>query len=228
MSLLDRVLEHPPAWAEDILQPWDEAAYQEKAPFISRHYWTSQGSINVFSVVGTIHSDYQNHSWLHLLQNGKRMHLNLPLLESNPHYYHDTCSKEPPMYFKTLDGRRFYIDDDGNHRTCIARFYFYEQGLTQLHGVVINHYQIDEEFFSIYQQLEQEIRRQGLKIWLKPTRKSIGRDDTAGWKEDLFETELKWQEGSQTLLLDKAAALEKLEALRRRKHSWLSKLFSKL
>lgn len=225
--LLDRVLNRPPFWANDILTPWNEEEFQEKLPFVVRHYWTAQGSINVFNVIGTIHSDYQNRSWFHLLQHGRQIHLNLPLLESNPQYYTETAAKEPPMYFKTMDGRHFFIDDDGNHRTCIARFYFDEKGLTQLHGVVINHYQVDEVFYHLYKQLEHEIQEQNLRVWIKPIRSIQHRDDTAGWKEDHFETLLQWRTDQTTLLLDRHATAQKLMTLRCQKHNWLQKLLIK-
>lgn len=214
--LRERARQNQPSWAEDIMQPWDDHGFSEKEGFITSHYWTGQGSVNVFNVVGTIHPDYQRKSWINLLENGKRMNQNLPLLESNPSYYHDTVIKQPNMYFKTVDGTNFFIGDDGNHRTCIARFYFYEQGMTQLHGVNINHYQIDEVFYSVYQSLLAEIERLKLRVYLKPKKTLTRRDDTAGWKTDYFQTELIWRENDSELLLSRSDAEQKLLALKQK------------
>lgn len=55
------------------------------------------------------------------------MHVNLPLLDKNPGYYLEDRRKAPTMSFIKLDGK-LYVDGDGNHRTCIAKFFFYYQG----------------------------------------------------------------------------------------------------
>ncbi len=38
----------------------------------------------------------------------------------------------------------FYVGSDGNHRTCIARFFLAEQQKSQLHDVTLNHYQVND------------------------------------------------------------------------------------
>lgn len=227
-TLLKQACENPPLWAGDILESWSESLYREKEPFVVSHYWTGQGSVNVFNVAGTMHSDYQNGSWLQLLQTGKRMHLNLPLLESNPGYYQETSPKEPMMYFKTWDGIKFYIGDDGNHRTCIARFHFYDQGLTQLHGVTIDHYQVDEVLFQVYQELKRELTEQKLFVLLTPQRELLRREDTAGWKTDHYQIRLLWdnRKTGKSELLDLKAAQDTLECLYKRKQGFWSKLFN--
>lgn len=215
-----QIIANPPIWADQVIEPWDEDGFRDKEPFVKRHYWTGQGSVNVFNVIGTIHSDYKNKSWLNLLINGKRMDLNLPLLKTNPLYYENAEIKSPTMYFKTLDGVKFYIDDDGNHRTCLARFYFYEKGLTHIHGVTINHYQVDDLFEKTYKELEQEIRSQKLNVWLKAKRTLMSREDTAGWKEDLFRTVIEWADHKGNIKeLDFHQAQNQLDLLKKHKKS---------
>jgi len=56
------------------------------------------------------------------------MELNLSLLRENPDYYFEAKKKEPPIYYKSIDGGDLYIGEDGNHRTCIAKALFYLEG----------------------------------------------------------------------------------------------------
>jgi|GEM_PF-1022761 haemophilus-specific protein, uncharacterized len=189
-----RVIKNPPPWAFDIIQPWEDPYRSLMGTFIRRHYWTSQGSINVFQVIGTTHQQYQNRPWMDLFTSGKRMDINLPLQDKKPEYYRATTNKLPSMYFNTLDGMNYYIGQDGNHRTCIAKFMFYETGETQLHDVTINHYDIDEAFYQVYSELNDKIKQLGLSVVLTAESKSIKREDTAGWMIDYFQPYLIWKE----------------------------------
>ncbi|MGD2819606.1 hypothetical protein ACP80H_25170, partial [Escherichia coli] len=105
--------------------------------FITEHYWTGQGSINVYRIVGTDHPQYAGMTWLELLERGKRMDINIPLLEKNPGYYTQAEQQHAGMSFVSTDGIHWYVSADGNHRSCLARFLFHLQGegRTQLHNV---------------------------------------------------------------------------------------------
>ena len=217
----------PPYWAEEKIMSWDEDLFGDLEPFVSEEYWTGQGSVNVFNVVGTIHPDYQNKSWLSLLEHGKRMLLNQSLLKSNPAYYQETTPKIPMMYFKTMDGLNYYISDDGNHRTCLARFYFYGLGLTQLHGVSINHYKVNDAFYLIYRMLLAYTREQNLAVQIKLKRSLIRRQDTAGWKTDIYETVLLWQTKNGCVEeLNYLQSLSKYETLIKKPAGILSRIFA--
>lgn len=187
-----RQVEQPPAWASEVLQSWEEAYPQEKHAFLQSHYWTETGSINVFRVVGTDHWDYQGKSWLDFLTGGKRMQRNLHALLDNPSYYLQPTERRPAIHYNTLDGLNFYVGSDGNHRTCIARFFLAEQQKSQLHDVTLNHYQVNDSFYHLYRQLRQQISLQGLPIQVHPERVQLGREDTAGWKMDTYQTTLNW------------------------------------
>lgn len=189
-----RAIQHPPKWANDEILAWDQQYFNSVQAFIRHHYWTSQGSVNVFQVVGTAHQQYQHRPWLDLLTSGKRMDINLPLQHKNPEYYRNTSSKVPMMYFNTLDGIHYYIGSDGNHRTCIAKFMFYETGETQLHGVTINHYDVHHAFYQLFQQLQHKVKQLNLPITITPMSQPIKREDTSGWMIDYFETYLLRQE----------------------------------
>ncbi|ETD53084.1 hypothetical protein, partial [Pseudomonas aeruginosa] len=157
-----RQVEQPPAWASEVLLSWEEAYPQEKHAFLQSHYWTETGSINVFRVVGTDHWDYQGRSWLDFLTGGKRMQRNLQALLDNPSYYLQPTERRPAIHYNTLDGLSFYVGSDGNHRTCIARFFLAEQQKSQLHDVTLNHYQVNDSFYRLYGQLRQQLLLQGL------------------------------------------------------------------
>ncbi len=157
-----RQVEQPPAWASEVLLSWEEAYPQEKHAFLQSHYWTETGSINVFRVVGTDRKDYRGRSWLDFLTGGKRMQRNLQALLDNPSYYLQPTERRPAIHYNTLDGLSFYVGSDGNHRTCIARFFLAEQQKSQLHDVTLNHYQVNDAFYRLYGQLRQQVLLQGL------------------------------------------------------------------
>ncbi|KAE9673244.1 hypothetical protein GP720_25060, partial [Escherichia coli] len=83
VSLLARVQANVPVWAHEQLATWDAAEFAAMSDFITEHYWTGQGSINVYRIVGTDHPQYAGMTWLELLERGKRMDINIPLLEKN-------------------------------------------------------------------------------------------------------------------------------------------------
>lgn len=211
--IVDRVQRDPPHWANDTIEAWDEGRFNQLAPFIVANYWTDQGSVNVFRVVGTQHWDYQGKSWLEFLHGGKRMDINLSLHAKNPQYYQLTERKRPMMYYMTLDGLSFYVGSDGNHRTCIARFDFHYSGRTMLHGATIYHHHVDWAFWKHYQQLKDVFRERSIAAGLQPYKNSLRREDTSGWKLDHYETRIKFEDyqGCTTEDLDKAGVIAKID-----------------
>lgn len=186
-KFVQKQLQNPPYWSQEKLLAWDKAYPRDSHNFLKRHYWTAEASVNVFNVVGTDHWDYQGKTWLDFLQGGKRMPLNLQSLESNPDYYLSLINRNPHIHYYTTDGLEFYVGSDGNHRTCLARFFLFEQAKAYLHCVTIDHFQVDWVFYEIYQQLKQVITEKQLPYEITSNNQSIGREDTAGWKTDLFE-----------------------------------------
>lgn len=207
-----RLVDQPPAWAEKTLLKWDDAFPQEQKDFLSLHYWIESGSVNVHRVVGTNHWDYQGMTWLSVLMSGKRMKNNLQDLMDDPRYYLQSVIRQPSIYYNTVDGLNFYIGADGNHRTCLAKFFLGEQEKSQLHNVTINHYQVDTAFFRCYQQLKLIVQTMALKVDLNPEISSVGREDTAGWKMDRYQTHLIWKDfqSGRVLKLKHADAEQKL------------------
>ncbi|MCK7066539.1 hypothetical protein L8P91_10055 [Enterobacter bugandensis] len=194
-SFTDRVDRNLPAWAEHQIKAWDLIAFRQAEDFITHHYWTDKGSINVFRVVGTDHPQYAGMTWSELLLRGKRMDINIPLIEKNPGYYTDVSVQHTSMSYVSLDGIHWYISADGNHRSCLARFYFHLLGhsVTQLHNVSLSQYRTDTAFMSVCQavsQLAPALRQKGVYLTLTARRLPVSREDTPGWKLDTFRTEV--------------------------------------
>jgi len=177
------------SFSNDIIQEFKIDSLEEK--FIIEEYWCDDESINVFDIVGTIHPDYINLTWKQLLDRGKRMHINLPLVDKNPDYYIKPI-KEPTMYFNKIDGK-YYINTDGNHRSAIVKFLFYFNGNTHIHGVTVNEYKIDKISYEKVKKLKQLIKSKKLPILLEVNRTSIKREDTARWKRDIFKISFEFQ-----------------------------------
>ncbi|BCO09272.1 hypothetical protein GF1_16480 [Desulfolithobacter dissulfuricans] len=179
-------LETPPPFAKTILKEWPEEKFREFEPYIIEEQRHGSASVNVFRVVGTRHPDYAGKTWLDLLMNGRRMMVNLPLFQDNPGYYLETGTKEPYMHYQSIDGGDVYIGAEGNHRTCIARFFFFTQGMTTLHGITLDDYRIDWAFKEVCDELMFEVKKLRLPFHLTVTRKLIDRQDAADWRLDRF------------------------------------------
>ncbi len=82
-------------------------------------------SINVFKVVGTQHPDYVGGTRLDLLMKGERREQDLKMFVENPFCYHESVTKVPYMHCVSYDGDGIFIGDEGNHRTCVVRFFFH-------------------------------------------------------------------------------------------------------
>jgi len=221
-SFTNRVNRNLPAWAEHQIKAWDLTAFRQAEDFITRHYWTDRGSLNVFRIVGTDHPQYAGMSWLDLLHRGKRMDINIPLIESNPDYYTEATQPHHGMSFVSMDGLDWYVSADGNHRSCLARFYFHLQGygVTQLHNVSLSQYQVDHAFMTACEALSAMVsvlRSRGVYLALSARRVPVSRDDTPGWKVDTWHTDVTvtlddttGNDGEQRFVLHQAGDAEQL------------------
>ncbi|CBV43945.1 ribosome modulation factor [Halomonas elongata] len=177
----------PPEWSQAPIKPWEAVYNREASAFVSHEYWSDTGSVNVFRVVGTMHQQYQGKTWLQFLLGGKRMQHNLQRLMDNPDYYLHPVIRQPKIDFYTVDGLDYYVGSDGNHRTCLARFFLDQEGKSQLHEVTVHHHHLDQAFLHVYHALQASIREHQVAKVIWPDRRLLGRDDTAGWKVDRFE-----------------------------------------
>jgi len=156
--------------------------------FITQEDWFERASIEVQKIVGTKHPSYIGMTWLEFLQKGRRMKLNHQLFDQTPEYYLTEEMKWPKMSFIEVDGQ-FYVDDDGNHRSCIAKFYFEKLGRKQLHGVEVRRYKVKWNALKAYSRLSKRLESMG-KVVVKLNRELIRREDGPGWKEDYFRSVL--------------------------------------
>lgn len=177
-----------PTWLDARIGAWDDARWRAVEPFVVAKAWTDRGSVNVFRVIGTQHPDYQGLTWREFLQRGKRMGRNLALYQVNPAYYVSPARKDPSMYYLTLDGGlSYYLGEDGNHRTAIARCAAWARGDCHVHGVTVTNYRIDWELARVFRrladlliQLKHRYRRARL-LELTVQTERAGREDGPGW-----------------------------------------------
>ncbi len=223
-DLLARVAHEPPPWAHTPLLAWDEQRFERLKPFVRQKYWTDRGSLNVFRVIGTQHPAYQGLTWQTFLQQGVRMQHNLALYRQNPGYYTDTGPKRPAMYYLTLDGGlSYYVAEDGNHRTAIARFdCWYRQDL-MLHGLTITDYRIDWLLVWRHAQLQAWLaadlrRRQTHRM--EPVTTRVAREDGPGWMLETFHVRVRLWAGSTSRDIDADTPEDELAAWQRTARRW--------
>jgi hypothetical protein len=198
---------HKPLFMGEVIQPFRKDWNQVKL-FVKDYIWEDSASINVFLVKGTEHPDYIGLTWREFLDKGKRMSLNLPLLESNPGYYYATDKKLPTMSYIQIDGGDYYVADDGNHRTCIAKFFFFFFKKTELNGVTISRYVIDWTLKKLFDDILYIIEDRRLFYKVEPYNKCLSREDTANWMRQKYQTGIyvkDLKKGSETILDEKGA-----------------------
>lgn len=207
-----------PRWEHEPIRAWDLDAYRAAEPFVVEKSWSARHSIDVFEVVGTAHPDYQGLTWRQFLEAGKRMPLNLALHRDNPGYYLDGSVKLPPMYYIALDDSGWFVNGDGNHRTCIARFFFHGLGRTMLHGVHAESYRTDPYAREVFEALSEFIAAHGLRLRAEPHRKTLSRTDGAGWMRERYLVSIRLRDlrrGVQEILSPDQAE-QRLAGLRRK------------
>jgi len=168
----------------DTIEPCPDLKELER--FAVFHYWSDSESVNVFQVVGTAHPDYIGYPWIEMLRVGKRMPLNLRLLKENPGYYFEVRKKEPEMHYTKINGK-IYISGEGNHRTSIAKVFFFFTGDQILHGIRFDELLIDYEAKRLYEEIRRVLLTEGYPVGIEIVRKNVKREDTAGWKKDYYE-----------------------------------------
>ncbi len=216
--LLDWVEAHPPHWAEEELEAWDGDVWLgERAAFVASDYWCDAGVLDVMLVAGTDHPEYQGRSWRWFLHHGRRMRRNLALLAENPGYYLARGeAKRPSMYFVSLDGHRWFVHGDGNHRTCIARFFFAMRGGgSVLDGVSLRDVRVDRVMWEAYGMLEELVRVRRLPYEVRAVREKLERRDGPGWQLERFRVRLEVRD-VRTGEVEAVRGLREAEELARR------------
>lgn len=164
-----------PYFADTVIESMTQEA--DKRDFIRLYSWCRAGSVNLHRVVGTMHPDYAGMTWRELLARGRRMDHNLQLFRENPAYYTEPQERRPSLHIALIDGKG-YVTDDGNHRTCIGRFYLYGQPVPFLHGVHLSEQYTDTRLMALHDRLIQLLPA---NCKVTPCSKEIRRDDGDGW-----------------------------------------------
>lgn len=216
MPITDWVRHNRSHWAGTRIEAWDDNRLLNLMPFVRSHYWSDRHSVNVFSVVGTAHPDYIGLSWEEFLRQGKRMKVNQHLLQTNPQYYFETGVKQPSMLYVSLNGKHWYVNGDGNHRTCLARFHFERmsalgsdpQTQTMVHGVTVDDYRVDWKLVDVFQKLRAALdQKRAFLGRIEGYRVHIGREDGPAWKIDRYDPTIRYTDakGGEQILKQEAA-----------------------
>lgn len=158
--------------------------------FAVEESFSAQASVNIFDIHGTAHPDYAGLSWEDLLQQGKRMRMNLGLLRQNPGYYLNPGAKTPTMKFLRLNGT-LYLAGDGNHRSCIAWHLFRLLGISHIHGIEVDEYRVDMAAYGAWKRAKLAVAAAGRhSVEVRPVRTKLRREDSAGWHREYFRVDL--------------------------------------
>jgi hypothetical protein len=146
-------------WAHDPIKSFrnEEGEKLEKyRDFVTEREEKNQ-RVAIASIVGTEHQDYPMRAWIWIIAFGKRMNFALQDYKKNPQYY---FLKERPrrvsenLHYSTVNGKDFYISDDGNHRTTIAKFVLWQAKEKYLYDVDVKYHDINYDFYDAYQELK--------------------------------------------------------------------------
>lgn len=206
-----------PYFARRPIRAFNEAAWQRLSLFVREHIWEDCAPINVFRVVGVRRPEFQGMAWGDFFRLGARMGLNLRLLEENPAYYRNQAKKVPAMSFLQVDGGDYYVDADGEHRTCLAKFLFHCTRGALLYGVEVNRYWLDHSAVA----LDLALLARGIQA--RPVSRKISQEDYPGWKLERFEVEFAVRRQGREHIVSQAAAWQVLE-----RPSWRRRLMDKL
>ena len=234
--LIERALEHSPEWSNRSIQYWNRHCYlQCRAGFAIREECSSMASVNVYQVMGIEEltplngkTEHVGRTWEELLKAIPANHQALTSLEANPDIYHDLAIKQPILNFFTQDGVNYFTDSESLPWVVIARYLFEEKGQqTHLHGVSINHHQINEPLYYLYERLLHELTTMSNYAMVYPRRRYLYREDAAGWGCDHYQATILWKEKGQQIELDEATAEDRLRWLQNRRSSCWSRCFNR-
>jgi hypothetical protein len=131
-------------------------------------------------------------------------------------YYSDTAVKQPSMLYISLDGKSWFVNGDGNHRTCLARFHFARMNAlgksseALVHGVTMDDYRVNWRLYEAYRNLQAALlksKRNHGQVSVK--HENFARRDGPGWKLDSYRTQLVFNSSSgEEVSLDHEQAAE--------------------
>jgi hypothetical protein len=174
-----------PYFADEVIQ--DYRHEKEKYPFRKYISWCCTGSVNIVSICGTKHPDYAGLTWREFLSKGRRMDANIKAYKANSAYYtHSGFIRLPGMVVNFVDGKG-YVTDDGNHRTCIGKFFLYNRESPYMHGIDVTERQTDLRMLALYKRLFQALPGYCQII---PEAVEVKRDDGNGWATYFYDVQI--------------------------------------
>lgn len=186
-----------PYFADQVIEK--AMPHQLQEDFVVKKTWYTYGSVNLLQVRGTLHPDYAGMTWRELLQNGRRMSGNLKLFRENPTYYTELQDRLPGMQFLFINGIG-YVSEDGNHRTCIGKFFLAGQNSPFLHGVRFSEYVWDMHILKLFKSIQNKLATLHLEHHCQVTteKKEVCRDDGDGWASHHYEIQIRLTNGTHT------------------------------
>ncbi len=176
-----------PELADTIIKPYHWA----REDFIKEEGHYLNQTIALSKITGTMHQSYAGETWGYLLKNGIRMTGNLGLYQANPEYYTCDAPKLPMMSFMRKSDE-YYVYHDGNHRSCIGKFFLLPEGIDRLGTVTVYEHIEDTVIADFFNELEEVLKTRGKHhIHIFPHRKLIERLDGDGWKRDMYQTGIR-------------------------------------
>jgi hypothetical protein len=175
-----------PYFADEVIQ--DYRPEMEKQPFRKHVSWCHAGSVNIMRICGTQHPDYIGLTWRNFLRTGRRMDINIKAYRENSAYYTASgITRLPGMFVHFVDGKG-YVAEDGNHRTCIGKFFLYNHESPYMHGLNVTEQQTDLRMFALYTRLLKVLPGYCKAI---PEAVEIKRDDGKGWAAYFYDVRVR-------------------------------------
>ncbi|MHB1665241.1 MAG: hypothetical protein ACYCT7_08290 [bacterium] len=172
--LLDWVKRETPSWANNKIRHWHEVFPENDYSVPFRAFITKieskRSDIDMCNVVGQW-DHYANQTWINALTAPQykpwKINNTIRLFDENGSYYFD--NEEKGIHFDSIDGKKWFSNGGGNHRTVIAKFAFaIAKAKTGnnflLKNVITNQYTVDWESYRLYKQLDKFIVNYNIKI----------------------------------------------------------------
>jgi len=174
-----------PYFVDEVIEPWEQE--RDKEPFRKMMTWSSEGSVNIMRICGTMHPDYIGMTWREFLKKGRRMNINLRAFHDNPGYYTDIVKRLPGMFVAIIDGKG-YVTEDGNHRTCIGKCFLYDKDSPFMHGVRVSESDTDMHAYSAFRSL---VKKLPAYCAAAPVSTEVKRDDGNGWATHHYDVRIR-------------------------------------
>jgi hypothetical protein len=232
-DIVDWARINTPYWATQQLKPKPSIDHR----FIRHYGINSHASVNIHQVIGTGNAAYMSKDWMSLLAHCE---LNDPYsdigclesLSKNPSYYIDSqINRHPTWRLVTFDGGiTWYIDGDGNYRTCLARFYLERLmqakliGSATVHGICARTIRYDEAMREAVAFIEANHPNYRMDIESNP----IHRNDGSNWYMDTHQitvhiTDTNYSSKREDAKTVVHSANELLQWVRNREMSWIKR-----